>query len=60
MEQFKIFLNGAVRIFVIISLIVVCINAIAVGIPFIKVCGGISLATVLYHVYKLFKDTRNN
>lgn len=60
MEQLGIFLKGAARMLVIMMLIVVCVNAVAVGVPFIKVCGSVSLAAVLYHVYKLFRDTRNN
>jgi hypothetical protein len=60
MEQLVIFLKGALKMLVMMMLLIVCINTIAEGMPFIKVCGGVSLATVLYHVYKLFKDTRNN
>lgn len=60
MEQLGIFLKGAVRMLVMMMLIIVCINAIAVCTPFIKVCGSVSLVAVLYHVYKLFRDTRNN
>lgn len=60
MEQLGIFLKGTARMLVMMMLIIVCINAIVVCVPFIKVCGGVSLVAVLYHVYKLFRDTRNN
>lgn len=60
MEQLLIFLKGAARMLVIMMLLIVCINAIVAGVPFIKVCGGVSLVAVGYHVYKLFRDTRNN
>lgn len=60
MKQLGIFLIGAARMLVMMMLLVVCINAIAVCPPFIKVCGSVSLVAVLYHVYKLFRDTRNN
>lgn len=60
MEQFKIFAFGALRMLVIMALIIVCINAIANPSGFIKVTGVIALAAVLWEVYLLFKDTRNN
>jgi hypothetical protein len=60
MEQLGIFLKGTARMLVMMMLIIVCINAIAVGAPFIKVCGSVGLVAVLYHVYKLFRDTRGN
>lgn len=60
MKELGKFLLGAARMLVMMMLLVVCINAIAVCTPFIKVCGGVSLAVVLYHVYKLFRNTRNN
>jgi hypothetical protein len=60
MEQLGIFLKGTAKMLVMMMLIIVCINALVVGAPFIKVCGGVSLVAVLYHVYKLFRDTKNN
>lgn len=60
MKQLGIFLKGAARMLVMMMLIIVCINAIMVGAPFLKVCGSVSLVAVGYHAYKLFRDIKNN
>lgn len=60
MKQFLIFAQGALRMFVIMAMIITCIYAISNGEAFIKVVSSISLIAVLYEVYKLFRDTRNN
>lgn len=60
MKQFLIFAQGALKMFVIMALIITCINAFSNGEMFIKVISSISLAAVLFEVYKLFRDTRNN
>jgi hypothetical protein len=60
MRELGTFLLGTARMLAMMILLIVCINALVTGAPFIKVCGGVSLVTVLYHVYKLFRDTRNN
>lgn len=60
MEQLGIFLKGTARMLVMMMLVIVCINALVAGAPFIKACGGVCLVVVLYHAYKLFRDTRGN
>lgn len=60
MEQLKIFAQGALRMLVMMALLIVCINTIVIGPGFIRVVGVISLVAVGYHIYKLFRNTRNN
>lgn len=60
MKQFLIFAQGALRMLVIMALIITCIGAIVSKDGFFVTTGIISLAVIVYHIYKLFRDTRNN
>lgn len=60
MEQLKIFAQGALRMLVIMALLITCIGAIVSKDGVFITTGIISLVTIVYHIYKLFRDTRNN
>lgn len=60
MEQLKIFALGALRMLVIMALLITCIAAIVSKDGFFIITGIISLVVVGYHIYKLFRDTKNN
>ena len=60
MKELKNFAFGALKMLVMMALVIVCINAIVAPHNFIKAVGVISLTAVLWEVYLLFKNTRNN
>lgn len=60
MKQFLIFAQGALRMLVIMALLITCIGAIVSKDGVFITTGIISLVTIVYHIYKLFRDTRNN
>lgn len=60
MKQFLIFAQGALRMLVIMALIITCIGAIVSKDGVFVTTGIISLVTIVYNIYKVFKDVRNN
>ena len=60
MEQLKIFALGALKMLVIVAMLITCIAAFTTGDGFFIATGVISLAVIVYKVYLLIRNTKNN
>ena len=60
MEQLKLFFLGVAKMIAIIALLITCIGAFTTKDGFFIAMAIISLVTIGYKVYELFRDTRNN